>query len=130
MELYLKVAAAAILSAILTAVLSKNSRASALLISLAACVVFLASVAALFGSVRSRLAAIIEAAGFGGETVGSLVKICFIALLTQLCEAFCRESGSQSIGKAAEICGGFAALYVSLPLIESVWSVLKTLIGG
>ena len=75
MELYLKVAAAAILSAILTAVLSKNSRASALLISLAACVVFLASVAALFGSVRSRLAAIIEAAGFAGETVGSLVKI-------------------------------------------------------
>ena len=83
MELYWKIAAAAILAAVLAAVLARESRASAPMISLSACVVFLAAALGLFSSLRSRFSDIAEAAGIAGSAVGCLMKVCLIGALTQ-----------------------------------------------
>lgn len=130
MELYWKIAVAAVLTAVLTCILAQENRASALAVSISACVVILAAGLSLFSSIRSRISEIADVAGIAGETAGCLLKVCLIGALTQLSESYCRESGALAVGKAAELCGGAAALYVSLPLVESLWTVLKKLLGG
>ena len=60
-----------------------------------------------------------------------LFKTAAIGLLSQLAGTLCRDSGQQqALGQTIEICSGFLCIYLALPLLEMVLSLLQTMIGG
>ncbi|MBQ7566308.1 MAG: stage III sporulation AC/AD family protein [Oscillospiraceae bacterium] len=128
MEIFWKTAAAAVTAAVLIAVLRKTDGASALTVSLGACVILAAAATIPLRSLRETLDMLTDASGLRSETVSAVMKVCAVGLVTQFCEAYCRESGSFALGKIVEICGSIAALCASAPLLSSVLTVLKELL--
>ena len=57
-------------------------------------------------------------------------RLAAIGLLSQLAGTLCRDSGQQALGQTIEICSGFLCIYLALPLLEMVLSLLQTMIGG
>ncbi len=72
------------------------------------------------------------------ETVGAqkytdpLLKALGVAVLTQCCGEICRESGESSIATGVETAGKVEILLISLPLIDEILRVARSLLemGG
>ena len=57
-----------------------------------------------------------------------VLKCVGIGLVTHLASQICRDAQQGSVGAAVELCGTLCALYVSLPLIESLLSTVEKLL--
>ncbi len=130
MEIFLKAAAIALVTVVLTALLKKQSKELALLLTLAACVligVFLVQLAEPLVDFLSKLR---NLAGLDKSLMTPLLKTIGIGLLTQISANVCNDAGESAIAKLIEICGGVLALYVALPLLEAVLDLMEQMSGG
>lgn len=128
MEIIARAAAAAVIGSILALLLKKYTPELSLLTALAAGV----AVAWLSASVCGRVADVLrEAAAAGGVSslyVSPVMKCVGIGLVTNLASQVCRDAGQGTVASAVEVCGTVCALYVSLPLIESLLAVVGRLV--
>lgn len=130
MEIFLKAAAIALVTVVLTALLKKQSKELALLLTLAACMligVFLVQLAEPLVDFLSKLR---NLAGLDKSLMTPLLKTIGIGLLTQISANVCNDAGESAIAKLIEICGGVLALYVALPLLEAVLDLMEQMSGG
>lgn len=130
MEIFLKAAAIALVTVVLTALLKKQSKELALLLTLAACMligVFLVQLAEPLVDFLSKLR---NLAGLDKSLMTPLLKTIGIGLLTQISANVCNDAGESAIAKLIEICGGVLALYVGLPLLEAVLDLMEQMSGG
>ena len=64
-----------------------------------------------------------------GETLGILLKALGIALVTQIAEMVCKDSGNSSLGHSMTILGTAAILWISLPVFRLLIQILKKILG-
>ena len=69
-----------------------------------------------------------ENTGLSPAVVSPVLKCVGIGVVTHMASQLCRDAQQGSVGAAVELCGVLCALYVSLPLIESLLSVVETLL--
>ena len=62
--------------------------------------------------------------------VGVLLKAVGIALVAELSAAVCTDAGSASLGKMLQILGGAAVLSLSVPMLRTLMTIIKEMIGG
>lgn len=130
MEQFIQAAVIGVISAIPVSLLKKTNRELALLLSLAACVMISLILLQLARPVVDFFTRLRELAGLDRELVGPMLKTVGIGLLTQLCATICSDAGENATARMIELCGGILALYVSLPLLEAVISMVQTMSGG
>ncbi len=130
MEVLLKVAALGILAALLVTVLKKQSPETALLLSLAACVLIALLLADTLKPLLHFFEKLHKQTGLSGDLLAPMAKSVGIGLLTQIGSAVCADAGQGAIARLIELCGGVLAVSVALPLFEAVLELIGNIGGG
>ena len=119
-----------IVTVLLAAMLRKYSRELGILLTLAACVLLGLLLVQFAQPLVDFLAKLRNIAGLDKSLTEPILKTIGIGLITQIGATVCADAGENAIAKLIEVCGGVLALYVSLPLLEAVLSMIDTMSGG
>ena len=125
MEEILKVAALAIVAAVAVSVLNQYQKAYAVLVTAAICCLFLlyaAKTIAPLVSSLSRLSEIYSAADFG-----PMVRAVGIAVVIQGAADICEDAGHKAIAGRVILLGKIAIIAATIPLFNSMISILAEL---
>ncbi len=124
MDIFWKALAAALVSAILTLALDRQSRDFSLLVTVAACGM-IAIVAAKFLSPVLDYLGQLEALGdLRSDLLLSLVKIFGIGMSGEMAASVCTDAGNSSLGRGLRFLSNAAILYLSIPIFSSLTSLL------
>lgn len=125
-----KIIAAALLCSSVCLLLKKQvPELAACLCALVCALCFLAALP-YFSPILTFLRKLASMTGLPGAVFAPLFQTTAVCLLAQVTGAICRDSGQQALAQVIEICSGFLCLYLALPLLEMVLSMLQTMIGG
>lgn len=89
-------------------------------------IVFLS--ASICSRIVNTLRQIAQRCGVEAVYLSPVLKCVGIGAVTHMASQLCRDAQQGSISAAVELCGTMCALYVSLPLIESLLSVVERLL--
>lgn len=124
-EVIWKAAAVAIVGAVLALLLQKNAPEMSLLLTLAVGLAVTGLGLQLASEILEMAVMAADSCGLSPAVVRPVFKCTAVGLVTHLTAQVCRDAGQGSIAVAVEGCGVFAAVYISLPLIRT----LLTMIG-
>ena len=122
--------AAALICCALNLLLRKQAPELTLALCAVVCALCFLTVLPFFSPVLAFVRRLEEITGLSQAVFAPLFKTAAIGLLSQLAGTLCRDSGQQALGQTIEICSGFLCIYLALPLLEMVLSLLQTMIGG
>lgn len=128
MEALIKIAACALLASAVSLVLKRKNPELAVPLAAAVCCV---SLAALTGLLRPVLAVMEKAkslSGLGEAYFLPVTKCVLIGILTKTAADLCRDSGQSALAGAVELGGAVGAMFVSLPLLETLLGLLERLL--
>lgn len=124
----LKIAAVAVAAALCAVVVRKSASELAAVLALAAgCIILSFSLGAL-ESVRALMDTLADTAGLSPAVLAPVVKTVGIAILTRVAAELCRDAQESGIAAFVETAGAAAALFVALPLMETVLSMVTDLL--
>lgn len=124
----IKIAAIAVAAALCAVVVKKNVAELGMVLALAAGAILLTcSVGALEG-VRTLMDTLADTAGLSPAVLSPVVKTVGIAILTRVAAELCRDAQEGGIAAFVETAGAAAALFVSLPLMQTVLSMITGLL--
>ena len=126
MNLYLKIIGAALVTLFLG---MATGRDFSLLLSIAVCVMAAALVMELLEPVFALIADLKSAADLPQELGKILMKVVGVGLLSEIAAMLCADGGNGSLAKMLKLASTAMILYLSVPLLRSVLSVLKELLG-
>ena len=110
---------------ILSIVAGKQAKEMGLLLTLAVCV--LVSLAALrfLEPVTEFLADLRRLGNLDSESISIALKCAGIGILSELMEMVCADAGEQAMGKAVQILSASAILWLSLPLLRGILTLIE-----
>ena len=122
---FLRWTAVVMAGVILSIVAGKQAKEMGLLLTLAVCV--LVSLAALhfLDPVTEFLAELRRLGNLDSESVSIALKCAGIGVLSELMEMVCADAGEQAMGKAVQILSASAILWLSLPLLRGILSLIE-----
>ena len=123
-----KIAAVAVAAALCAVVVKKNASELGLVLALAARTVILGlSLGALEG-VRELMDTLGDTAGLSPAILAPVLKTVGIAILTRIAAELCRDAKENGIAAFVETAGAASALFVALPLLRTVLSMVTGLL--
>ena len=126
----MKAAAIAVVGSILAAVVKRDAGAIALAVALICCCTLVSCLLGILKPLLRFLEELRQTSGLSTTILSPLLKSVAIGLITEIAAGICSDAGQSSLAKFVQLCGAAAALYVALPLMEAVLSLLQTLMGG
>ncbi len=127
MEILVKIAAVAVVGAILCLVIRKNSPEMGLLLTIALALIAISLAFDVISNVTDFLKALAETAEISPAVLSIVLKTVGIAVVTKLAADVCRDAGQTSVASGVELAGAFSALYISLPLFKTVIGMIDSL---
>ena len=128
MEEMLKIAAVAIISAICAVVVKKQVQELGLVLALTAGALILSFALSAMEGVRQLMDTLASLAGLSSSVLLPVVKTVGIAIVTRVAAEVCRDAKEGGIAAFVETAGALAALYVALPLLETVLRMVTGLL--
>lgn len=126
MDMILKCAGVAVLGTILTLLTRKQE--FSILASMAVILLILTMALTFMKPVLTFMDTLSSTAGLGNGTVAPVVKALAIGFITSIGTNLCEDAGEKTIGAALKMAGGIAAVYVLLPLMESLLQLLEQML--
>jgi len=123
-----KIAAVGIIAAVCASAVKRDQQEIGLILSLTAAAVILGLGLEAVTAVLSLMEELSDGAGLSGEIIAPVVKTVGIAVLTRIASAFCKDAGEGGVATAVELGGAALALYLTLPLLRTVFSTLLELL--
>lgn len=130
METVGKLAAAVLVCSVIGLLLKKQAPELTLCLCMLACALCFLTALPFLSPVLTFYHQLEELTGLPGTVFSPLLKTAAIGILAQLAGTVCRDSGYQALAQAIEVSSGFVSLYLALPLLEMVLSLLQSMIGG
>lgn len=121
---YLRFAAAALIGLILVLVVGRQSRDLGMLLSLAVCVLLALGAMEFLEPVLDLLNELKRLGELDGGAVGILLRCAGIGIISELAGLLCADAGEGAMGKALQICANAAILWLSLPLLRQVLTMI------
>ena len=118
----------AAVGAILCILVKKQAGEYALLISLATVAVILTLSMSLARPVLGFLQSLGQRANLGSGTLGPVLKTLGLGLLTEIGAGVCQDAGENTIAWALKTAGALVAVYLLLPLMESLMALLEQML--
>ena len=122
---YLRLAAAALVGLILTLVVGRQSKDMSLLLTLAVCVLVFIAALSFLEPVTELLRELRRLGNLDSEAVSIALKCAGIGLLSELIGLICADAGESAMGKALEVLSAAAVLWLSLPLIRELLTLIE-----
>lgn len=124
----MKVAAAAIISAVCAVVVRKQAPEVGLLLAVCAGALILLYCSGALNSVVDFMDKLAQAGGLSTAVLTPVLKVTGIALVTRLAADFCRDAREGALAAAVEMAGSALALVTVLPLMSAVLDMLTGLL--
>ena len=121
---YLRLAAAALAGLILVLVVGRLSKDLSLLLSLAVCVLVCVGAMEFLEPVTDLLRELRQMAELDTQALSILLKCAGIGVVSELAELLCADAGEGALGKALQICSNAAILWLSLPLVQQILTMI------
>ena len=128
MDTLVKCAGIAVVGAILCLMTRKQSGEFGVMASLGAGVLVITLGLSFFRPLMDFSQSLQETASLGSTTTGPVYKALAMGFLTEIGANICEDAGEKSIASALRLSGGVAAVYVLLPLMEQLLSMLRTML--
>lgn len=128
MESIVKIAAIAVIAALCAVTVKKQVPELGLAIGLIAGALILGSSVAALKSAKELMETLADTAGLSPVVLTPVIKTVGIAIVTKLAAEICRDAKEGGIAAFVETAGAAGALFVALPLIEMVLSVITELV--
>lgn len=114
---------------VLCKIMDKYNKEYALMISLAACFIILASVVVYISPVLDTVQNLFTNAGISSDQIKILVKALGICYITQLACDFCKDNDYTAMATQIEMAGKVSLIIIALPLFNTLISVVNELIS-
>ena len=128
MESVVRLAAAAVAAALCAVVVKQHAREVGAVLALAAGALLLGAALGAIEEVRALADELGELIGLSPAVLAPVLKTVGIAILTRIAAELCRDAKESGIAAFVETAGGLAALYVALPLLETVLRMVTGLL--
>lgn len=129
MDIFFKVIAGVLITSVLCLVLSRQGKEiSVLLVILVCCMIatiamqYLESVIDFFRELQSLTR-------LDSQLLQILLKVVGISLIGELATLICNDAGNAALGKALQMLSGILVLWLSLPLLRSLLSLINGILG-
>lgn len=129
MDIFLKVTAGVLITAILSIVLSKQGAHISLLLTICVCSMVVMSASVYIKPILDFADRLIEVGQLNHTLLEVLLKVVGIGLISQIAGFICTDAGNQSLGKALQIITTAVILCISVPLLEEILSLIETVLG-
>ena len=127
MEILIKIAAIAITGTVIGLVIKKNSPEMSLLLTISIAMVALYMASGIISDIVDFAGKLADASKLSPAVLSVLLKTVGISIISRLASDVCRDAGQTSVASGVEIAGCAAALYISLPLMETVFDMISSL---
>lgn len=130
MGYFLQAAALAMVGAVLAIVVQKQVKELSILMVIACCAIILALAARFLEPIVDFATELRILGQLDGDMVAILLKAAGVGLIAELASAVCEDAGEGTLGKMVRLCGSAAALYLALPLMTAVLTMIQGLLEG
>lgn len=129
MELYWKTLGAVLTAVVLGVHFSRQERDFSTLLTMALCCMGAAAAVTFLEPVLELLKELNTIVGLKNDTLNILLKCTGIALVSELAGLICQDAGSSSAGKTVHLLGTAVILYLSVPVVTALLTLLKEILG-
>lgn len=130
MDGFTKAAAAALITAVLCLVLSKQGKDTAILLTLLACVTILTVAMGYLQTVTDFISTLDALVDLEGDYFRILLKITGIGLLSETASMVCADAGNGALAKALQILSTIFILCLSIPLLQQLLDLIRKILEG
>ena len=123
-----KIAAIAVAAALCSVVVKKNVAELGMVLALCAGAIILSCSLGALEGVKELMDTLADTAGLSPAVLAPVVKTVGFAVLTRVSAELCRDAKEGGIAAFVETAGAAAALFVSLPLLKTVLSMVTGLL--
>ena len=124
----LRVAILGIVGSVLCLLLKKGAPELGLLLALAASMLLVLIGMQLASAIFGFAEALREAAALSPALIQPVFQTVGIGIVTKLAADVCKDAGQSAIAGAVELAGTCAAIYIALPLMQTVFEMIARLI--
>lgn len=128
MAIAIKAAAIGVTGSILALLLRRSVPELSLLVSLGAGLAAAFFCIGITGEIAQAYARLAEKSGISLALLTPVIKCVGIAMVTELGAQICKDASQAAAGTFIELCGALCALYVALPLLNSLVAVVEGLL--
>ncbi len=129
MELFWKAAAAALITSVLTLVLSKQQKDISLMLTMAVCAMGVGILVSFLEPVLDFLRKLQAMGDLNGDMLEILLKAVGIGLIAEIAGMVCTDAGNGSLGKTLQLLGSGAILWLSLPVFSALMDLIVQVLG-
>ena len=128
MAIAIKAAAIGVTGSILALLLRRAVPELSLLVSLSAGLMAAFFCIGILGEISRAYGLLAEKSCISSVLLTPVIKCVGIALVTELGAQICKDASQGAAGAFVELCGTLCALYVALPLLDSLVAVVEGLV--
>lgn len=130
MDVFLKTAAAVLVTVVLYLTVSKQGKDISVLITVAGCCFILFAVMSYLKPIVAFIEKLKTIGGLDSDLVHVLLKAVGIGLISEITGLICTDAGNASLGKTLQILSGAVILWISLPIFEQLLELLENILGA
>lgn len=130
MDVFLKTAAAAMVTVIIYLTVSKQNKDISMLITVAGCCAVMLAAATYLKPVIDFINKLKTLAGTDHELINVIIKAVGIGIIAEITAMICTDSGNASLGKSLQILASAVILWLSLPVFDQLLELLEQILGA
>lgn len=127
---YLQAVAGVLVAAILSLTLSKTGKETAMLLTMAACCMVAVIALRYLEPVWEFLDQLRQQTQLDSSMVSILLKVVGIGLIAEIAALVCTDAGNTSLGKSLQILASALILWLAIPLLNSLMTLVTDILGG
>ena len=128
MEIFFQAAALVLLAVILSLTLTGQARSTGGLLVMGAIALVLIPGLKLLRDLLEFLQSLTKLSGLEPQMVEILIKCTGIALVCEIANLICADSGNSSLGKALQILAACVILWLSLPVFQQLMTMVQKIL--
>ena len=130
MDLFIKITSAVLLSVIICLILAKNGADAVVLVTAAVCSMVILSTVSFLEPIVDFCNKLQEIGKLDNRVFSILLKAVGIGLISQICCLICTDAGNQTLGKTLQIVSTAVILWLALPLLEELVTLIDAVLGA
>lgn len=129
MGIFLQIISGALIAVILSLTVGKQGKELAILLGIAVCCMVLVAAVNYLEPVMDLISTLQTVGNLDSQWMSIMLKAAGVGLISELASLICTDSGNAALGKAIHILACAAILWLSIPLMNALISLIQKLLG-
>ena len=129
MDIFLKVSAGILITAILSLAISGQNKDISLSLTILVCCMSMLTITSYLEPILDFARKLIQVGKLKNDYLQVLMKIVGIGVISQVAGFICRDAGNQSLAKVLQIVTTTVVLCICIPLLEEILALIETVLG-